>query len=83
MSALISSQAFVVLVPVRGKGTATHYVRRSSKLGLDPEAGPALCGSMGARDRYGRQRWRRVGSAGRLCNACHARACSFPSRVEW
>lgn len=78
MSALVSSPRVVWLVPVRN-GSGTHYARRDANLGI--EAGPALCGAMGDPDRYARPRWRRVRSAVD-CNACHARACSFPTRVD-
>jgi hypothetical protein len=78
---LVECQAFVVLVPVRGKGTATHYARRDSKFG--PEAGPSLCGAMGALDRYARPRWRRARTAERICQACHAKANAISSRVDW
>lgn len=79
-SRLIDHALIVVLVPVRNAG-GVHYVQRGAD--LEPVDGPALCGALGDLDRFRRAKWRRVRTARRVCNGCHAKACAVPSRVSW
>jgi len=57
----------------RSGSTRVHLLRRA----FGPHAA-ALCGTLGVKGDAWRSR-----AAGQLCNACHAEACRFLSRVEW
>jgi hypothetical protein len=83
VSSLVTSAAFIWLLPVRGEGSAVHYVRREAD---KPMTQAALCGSKGRPDKYNRERFRTARHApasAKVCNACFAEACSFPTRVDW
>lgn len=74
---------FKWLLPVRGESRFVHYVFRDAP---DPLSGSSLCGKLGEPNRYGVPKFRRLKSTatpGGICNACHAEACRFPTRVDW
>lgn len=83
MNALTESMVFKWLLPVRGASRFVHYVYRDASA---PMAGESLCGQMGALNRYGVPKFRKLtskGTPGDICNACHAEACKQPTRVDW
>lgn len=70
------------LIPVKGLGPEVHYVRRGADLGLDVSKA-SLCNALGPRTSRNVPKWRRVKTARKVCQQCHARACLLNGRIAW
>lgn len=79
-SRLVDCLSFRWLKPVRGLGPAVHLIERDIAYTVPP----ALCTAQPTVTARGTPTWRVVHAKGvKICNACHAKACAEPSRIDW